>query len=556
MSRWIVKRRTHADLFEHLLSVRQLTKEQLNPDFHRNLHDPNLLPDMAKARALIVQAKKQKWFVVVFGDYDADGTPAAALLSILLKKLEINHEIILPTRREGYGVSDHHVELIAQKAQLLITVDTGITAVEQVAKLNKAKVKTIILDHHLPGSKLPEADAIVDPFVEKSKYPFNHLCGCALAYKFVEALAADFPEIISESFRKWLLDLVAISTVADMMYLLGENRDLVHYGLKVLQKNRRVGLKALLEQAGLKAEKLTVGSLGFAIGPRLNASGRLDTSMPVFELLTTNNPQKAATLARQIEVANRERQTLVEKMEVEAEGLIWKQNERTDKLVAILGEDWPTGMVGLVAGKLSERHSRPAIVGSLIDGTIVASGRSGGRYALIDGLSASESYLKRYGGHKQAAGMSLSPDNWVAFVNKIKTHAASMLTEADIQPTFKVDAILRENDIDLNVATELERLEPYGLGNPRPLFVLKDVKIENLKKLGDGTHHRMEIIQDGWKLNGIWFRSTGKVDGIEGKITNLLGHLQVNHYRDDDSLQFQIVDHSVDSSIIETEDEE
>ncbi|MEX2361595.1 MAG: DHH family phosphoesterase, partial [Patescibacteria group bacterium] len=225
---WKLYDRKETDLISHLCRIRAIDPKALEPDFTEHLHNPNLLPDMAIARALLREAVEKKWSVTIFGDYDADGTPAAAVLAMTCERLGLTHQVILPTRKTGYGINMETIEGIKDSCQLLITVDTGITAIEEVALAKKYAIKVIIIDHHLPKSIIPNADAVIDPFVPSSKYPFKYLCGCALAYKLVVALQEDFPQQITVGFSKWLLDLVAISTVADMMPIVGENRVLVH----------------------------------------------------------------------------------------------------------------------------------------------------------------------------------------------------------------------------------------------------------------------------------------------------------------------------------------
>lgn len=284
-TRWCVHVRRQPKLLDHLCDLRGIADSDLSPDYARHLHDPMLLPDMDNACDLIEQAVAGKWHVTIFGDYDADGTPASAILSLMLDQIGLEHEVVLPTRLTGYGLRLEQVKEIATRSKLLITVDTGVTSVAEIALAKELGLKVIILDHHLPLDELPPADAIVDPHRIDSQYPFSHLCGCALAYKFVVALGNKFPAL-AERFSKWLLDLVAVSTVADMMPLTGENRVLVHYGLLVLRQNRRPGMQALLAAASVDVKALTAGTLGFTVGPRLNAAGRLGDNMPAYELLT------------------------------------------------------------------------------------------------------------------------------------------------------------------------------------------------------------------------------------------------------------------------------
>ncbi|MEK9167585.1 MAG: single-stranded-DNA-specific exonuclease RecJ, partial [Patescibacteria group bacterium] len=474
IKKWQVYRR-HADdsIIEHLCRIRQIDSSKLVMDYQTHLHDPNLLPQMDKARALIVEAVRNKLPVAIFGDYDADGTPASALLASVCQKLGLIYEVYLPTRQTGYGLSESFVDSIAQQAKILITVDTGVTSVKTIKQLKKLGVRTIILDHHLPPEgELPPAEAIVDPFLQGSKYPFPNICGCALAFKFAQALQQDFPLQLTEGFLKWQLDLVAISTVADMMVMRDENRPLVDFGLKVLKKTKRPGLVALIRLSGVKIEELNAGTLGFTIGPRLNAAGRLGDNRPVYDLLTTVDPIKAEELANKIEKLNRERQSLVETVLAEAQSQIWQQNKSDDFVFLICQKGWPSGVVGLVAGRLAEKYYRPVVVGSLSDSQIVASTRSIGDYPIIDALTSTRHLLERFGGHRQAAGLTVKQKEWEALSRNLKKHAKQHFKGILPKPILKADDFLALDNATLARAKVLSALEPHGLGNSRPTFII------------------------------------------------------------------------------------
>ena len=295
MARWLSVRRTQENLFDHLLAIRGFTAKDLE-DNYGEIHNPNTLPDIDRAVDLIIEAKTQGYSAAIFGDYDADGTPGAAVLSILLDQLKIPHQVFIPTREKGYGLKKEAIDALDPNTKLLITVDNGIKAVEEIKYAHEKGMKVLVLDHHLPGDELPEADALVDTFVKKSKYPFNGLCGCALAYKLTVALEEKVPEL-NKNLSKWFLDLVAISTVADMMPPVDENRQLVKFGLKVLGKSRWPGVKALLAAAKVEPKNLNETTLGFVLGPRLNATGRMGDNQPALDLLLSKDASSAAKLA-------------------------------------------------------------------------------------------------------------------------------------------------------------------------------------------------------------------------------------------------------------------
>ncbi|MEK7202500.1 MAG: single-stranded-DNA-specific exonuclease RecJ [Patescibacteria group bacterium] len=540
----VYKRQENQSLLEHLCQIRQIEPSELVMDFQTHLHDPNLLPGMKEARALIVEAVKEKWPVAIFGDYDADGTPAAALLAGICQKLGLIFEVYLPTRKEGYGLSNSFIEPIAEQAKLLITVDTGISSVETIRKLKDRGVKAIILDHHLPPEgDLPPADAIVDPYLPGSKYPFPNICGCALAYKLAQALQQDFPKQLTESFLKWQLDLVAISTVADMMMMRGENRPLVDFGLRVLKKTRRPGLVALMRLAGLNVDDLTAGTLGFSIGPRFNAAGRMGDNRPVYDLLTTTDRVQAEELALLIERLNRERQGLVETILEQAESLIWQQNKAGDFAYVLVENNWPTGVVGLVAGKLAEKYYRPVVVGSQIEGSVRASARSIADYPIIDGLTATSSHLVQFGGHRQAAGLSARTDQWELFAKKLKQHASKYFDGVLPKPSLKADDFLTLADATLPLAQEIQSLEPHGLGNSRPTFIIRDVELKDAQPIGQTKKHlRLTLAKDGKCVQAIGFSLVDKFATHKSNRADVAGYLTVNEWNGNSSVQFQLID--------------
>lgn len=551
-TKWRVFSRRDDDLVKHLLAVRGLTEADLTLDF-ANLYDPNLLPDMKAARALVKKAVKEKWHVTIFGDYDADGTPASAVLATMCERLGLKYRVVIPTRADGYGLKIKDVEVAAKTSKLLITVDTGIAAVEEIAAAKKLGLAVIVLDHHLPKTDLPPADALVDPYVPSSKYPFNYLCGCALAYKFVEALSADFPNELNEGFRKWLLDLVAISTVADMMVMRGENRLLVHYGLQVLRKTRRPGLQALLEVAGLDPLKLTSENLGYALGPRLNASGRMGDNYPAFELLMAKTSAEALDRAQVINQFNTERQGVMEVATSEAEKVLFQQNKVDDHLFVITGDKWPAGVIGLTAGKLSYRHNRPVVVLTGEGDTLTGSARSIGDYSIIDGLDFSVKYLLRHGGHKQAAGLSLKKSELPKFIDSLKAHAKEHIKPEDLVPTLTADAILSPAEINLATAQNLEKLQPFGHENPAPRFIIETAQLNNPRTMGKtGDHLKWLAKLPGQDLEVVGFGMSKRFAEMPQTTAHLFGQLEQNHWNGTTRLQFKLTDYQPVDHKIET----
>jgi single-stranded-DNA-specific exonuclease len=534
----------------HLCQIRGLTVDGLKPDYATHLHDPMLLPDIERACSLIGEALTHKWHVTIFGDYDADGTPAAALLSMALTELGIAHAVMLPTRQSGYGLRLEQVESIAQSSQLLITVDTGVSAIEEIKRAKELGLSVIVLDHHLPPPTLPNADAVIDPHRLDSLYPFADLCGCALAYKFVVALGRTFPAL-SERFSKWLLDLVAVSTVADMMPIIDENRALVHYGLVVLRQNRRPGFKALLDRAGLDPTTLTASALGFAIGPRLNAAGRLGDNSPALELLRAD-ASRANDWAVKVEAANTQRQALVQEVMEAARASLFQQNDPADFIYILGSEGWPAGVVGLVAGKLSAEYARPVLVATFEPTIARGSARSIEQYPIVEALGRQTRFLDSFGGHTSAAGFTLQRSNWDNFVAKLKTDARSHMRPDWLRKTFYVDAELERDDVTHRVADELELLQPHGLGNYRPTFLLRGVTFRDTARIGrDGRHLRSQIRNQACQIEGIAFGQADQLLPLTSSPLNIIGHLEVNRWRSQERLQFQIIDYKPAGATVE-----
>jgi len=542
MKNWRLIEPTSADLFDHLRRIRQIKEEDLSPDYQTHLHDPMLLPDMDKAVELFERAASQNWPIVIFGDYDADGTIATAILSLTLERLGLKHHSILPRRSEGYGLNVEVVRRLPASTKLLITVDNGITAFEAIASANNQGIATIVLDHHLPGEKLPEASALIDPYLPNSRYPFPNLCGAALAYKFVVALAntGNFP-LLNEAYLKWLLDLVAIATVADVMPVVGENRALVHFGLLVLRHNRRAGLKALLAEAAIAPSKLSGQNLGFIIGPRFNASGRLGDNRPALELLTTKDPSSIAALAKQIERSNTERLRQLERATEDAEEQIAAQIKASQHLLAAYSPKWPVGLVGLVAGRLANRYSRPVIIGHQAGERITASARSTSHFHLVDNLNQVSQLLLDFGGHRQAAGLLLLEKDWAKVIELLQKSARQQIRPSELADTLLIDSVLSEKQISWSMVQQIEQLVPFGYGNPPPVFLLRGWSVKKMRKIGRQEQHlSFELGRNGRTLKGVAFNCSEELDLAQA--TLFVGQLEQDEWQGRREVRFKLLD--------------
>ncbi len=441
----------------------------------QDLLDPFSFTDMPKAVSIIRKAIREKEKVVIFSDYDADGITALTLLKNTLSNLGLNISHYIPHRvKEGYGLNKKVLDLTRQEnAGLLITADSGTSSYEEIKELRRLGLEVIVTDHHEPLHKdnLPQASAIINPKVKGSGYKFRDLAGVGVAYKLCQALTDDM--LIEE------LDLVALGTIADSVPLIGENRIIAKEGLERIFHTKRPGLKALIESSRIKGKKITTEYVSFILGPRINASGRVDTAELALSLLMSENEDEAKGLAKAIEVCNRQRQKIESIILEEAQDLIDREvNFKEHKVVVVAKEGWHTGVLGIVAAKLSERFYRPTILISLTDKLCRGSGRSIKNFHLFQALLECNDLLDSFGGHQHATGLVISKGNIENFKNRINSLVKDKLSLEQLIPTIDIDMELKLSDISESFVEELERLEPFGTGNPEPLFYTQNLKLK------------------------------------------------------------------------------
>ena len=456
--------------------------------------DPFLLADMDRVVARIRRAMEDDELVVVYGDFDADGVTATVLLTEALRGLGIDRRRVrpyIPDRvDEGYGLNKGAIEAIREfGAGLMITVDCGIRSIAEVAYANELGLDVIITDHHSLGAQLPEALAVINPKRTDSAYPDRMLAGVGIAYKVAQALYRSMPDQALFEVTSFL-DLVAVGTVADLVPLLDENRTLVSSGLRELNQLRRPGLSALAKVSGLSGGAITAESIGFGLGPRINAAGRLGHAYSAARLLAANNDYAARQLADELNALNRRRQQLTDELGTIAEALV-----DPEELVLIASdEQFQSGVVGLVASRLAERNYRPAIV--IEKGLEVSRGscRSIPEFHMTQALDETADLLVRHGGHAQAAGFTVLNENLDSFVNRMREIAERDLGDKELVPAIEIDAVLDISDIDWALFETLAQLEPTGKGNPTPVFVSRNVEVVSYRAVGrDSSHLQLHV---------------------------------------------------------------
>lgn len=487
------------------------------------LSSPFLLPGMERAVDRIVTALKNRERILVHGDYDADGVVSTALLVRNLRRLGADVVAYIPDRfEEGYGLSTEGVEHAKSAgASLIITVDCGITAVEEVELARSYGIDVVVTDHHLPQEHLPDAVALVNPKLLRDG---EELAGVGVVFKLLDALYTALD--LDKSALYWDLDLVALGTVADLMPLVGENRILVHYGLKVLSQTRKAGLKALQEVARLRGKTVSPWHISFIFGPRLNVAGRLRHARIALELLTTPEGQRALELARLLDQENRRRQSLERTIVEEASRRIESTDLRDHPVLVVEGEGWHEGVIGIVASRLVERYERPAIVIAVEDGWGKGSGRSVPGFHLFEALHAHRHLLEAFGGHRMAAGLRLRRERIPELREALVAYVDENLTEPP-EPEVEVDFVLPEPGWleDPRLPEEFRKLEPFGMGNPHPTFVLQGARI--LQRSRKSKHHIRFLLLFQGKSLVVERRTTGQPwEQASGVVADVLVRLK------------------------------
>ena len=504
---------------------------------------PFLMKDMDKAAERVQQALARREKIAVFGDYDVDGITATCILVDYLKGRGADVVHYIPRRIEdGYGLSCDAIRgLYDQGVRLLVTVDCGITGVEEVDYANSIGLDVVITDHHECREVLPRAAAVVDPHRADCAYPFKHLAGCGVALKLVLALGG--PDREGSLFARYCT-LAAIGTVADVMQMSGENRTIVSQGLAALERSDFIGLHALLHEAGLSGREVSSVQIGFILAPRINAAGRMGEADKAAELLLCTDPEAAERMAKELCALNRERQNVEQEIYTQAEEMIGRMSDRERSALVLESSRWHQGVVGIVASRLSEKYSRPSFMIHLNGSTGKGSCRSWGGFNLFAALENCKDLLLGFGGHELAAGFTIDRSNIPAFRDRMNEYARSYCNGRQPEAALEIDAaIAHPADVTLEEMEALSVLEPYGSGNARPLFCLLGATLLRTQNVGQNRHLKLRLGKGCAQFDGIFFSTVAERCGCAvGDRVDAAFYLQINEFRGSRTVQLQMVD--------------
>lgn len=499
------------------------------------LHDPFLLKDMKKAVDRINAALENKEKITIYGDFDADGVTGTAVLYMYLKSRGADVDFYIPDRmEEGYGIHRPALDRIKDRGtSLIITVDTGVTAVDNINAAKELGMDVIVTDHHEPKEILPGCVAIIDPKQQECEYPFKELAGVGVVFKLIQAF-----EGINDELVQSYMPLVCLGTIADVVPLVGENRIFVKIGLDFFGKSQNAGIKALLSATNFQDKQVTSANVGFIIAPRINAAGRLGSAHKSVEMFLCDDCDKAREIAAQLSEENKNRQAMETEIYAQAISIIEKQGLGNDRVIVVENEGWHQGVIGIVSSKITERYYKPSILISVDNDGSKGSGRSIRGFNLFDALNACRGHLIKFGGHSMAAGLSIEKGNIAAFRKEINEYAKGNMKPVDFVPQIFIDAMLQPQDISFQTIDDVKCLEPFGMGNPTPIFMIAGARVNLITAVTEGRHLRMQISKGGVTLNAIGF-AMGDLAGDYkiGDCVDLAGCLDVNVYKGERNLQ-------------------
>ena len=551
--------KTYHSIVQGLLYARGIVdqntaEEFLNPDYEKHSHNPYLLKDMDKVVERILKAIEKKEKIGIYSDYDADGIPGAVILHDFFKKAGVHNFInYIPLRNEeGFGLNQEAVKnLVEQGVKLIITIDCGIGDVAEINFANKNKADVIITDHHIPGKDLPKAFAIINPKQKDCQYPEKMLCGSGVIFKVIQALIFTGKFDISKGYEKWFLDMVGLATLSDMVPLLGENRIFAYYGMKVLQKSPRVGLLKLFSLLKINQQSLTEDDIAFMITPRINAASRMGIPLDAFKLLSTTNEIEAGVLAEHLNNKNDERKGVVGSMVKEIKKRMAEKDEEMKRVLVLGNPEWKPSLLGLVANSFSDEHNRPVFFwgreGSNGHTIIKGSCRAGGNTDVVKLMESVQDILLEYGGHKGAGGFSLLQENIHILEDRLNEAFLKTFSEKENTEDILIDKKISLDDVNWETYRHIEKFAPFGLDNPKPLFLFENIFVSQMKLFGKEKNHlELKFKNSNDKdITAIAFFSTPEKFSVSmngGSKINLVATLEKSNFRNFPELRLRIVD--------------
>lgn len=528
----IAKKHNISELLTKILVNRGITDDKeidtfLNPT-RNDFYDPYLMPDMDKAVERIIKAINNQEKVMIYGDYDVDGITSITVLKKFLEERGLKTGHYIPNRlEEGYGLNENAIRSIAeQKYTLMITVDCGISGIEEVELANQLGIETIITDHHEQSESLPNAYAIINAKRKDSQYPFRGLAGCGAVFKLIQAISLRLG-LEEKEFLKYL-DIVCVGTISDIVPLVDENRVIAKLGLKLVAQTRNIGLRELILQSGYK--KIDSNTISFGVAPRINACGRMGYQEEALDLFLTNNIEEARKITTRLNSYNLERQTKEKDIFEQAIKELEKEDIEKLNTIVLSGDNWHHGVIGIVASKLTEKFYKPTILICFEDNIGKGSGRSLPGFDLHEALVETSAYLEKYGGHEMAVGLSLKKEKYNDFKLAFEEIAKSKNIQ-QIIPVIKIDSIITAKDVNKKTIQDLEMLEPFGEKNKNPIFVYKNLKIDSIRALSEGKHLKLTLKDDNLLINAIGF-NLGYLseEYLIGDKIDIAGNLEINKY--------------------------
>ena len=538
----LMKKYEISRILAKILVKREISEAQI-PTFlaptRNDFYNPFSMPDMEIAVERIIKAIEEKENVTIYGDYDVDGITSITVLKSFLEERGLKPNWYIPNRlKEGYGLNKEAISHIAEQGTtLMITVDCGISGIEEIEYSNSLGIETIVTDHHEPGEKLPNALAVVDAKRKDNQYPFTQLAGVGVVFKFIQAISQKLglPE---KEYLKYL-DIVCIGTISDIVPLIDENRVIAKLGLKLVEVTKNLGLKTLLEVTGYK--KIDSTTISFGIAPRLNACGRLGKAEEALELFLSRDPIVVRNIADRLNEYNKERQETEKAIYEQAIELI--ETQETDKPAIVLGkENWHHGVIGIVSSKITEKYFKPSILICFEGEEGKGSGRSIPGFDLYEALTNCSTYLEKFGGHSMAVGVSVKKENFTKFKEEFEEYAQKSEI-CDIIPTIQIDEKITLKEIRLEDVKSLSLLEPFGEANKMPVFLYRNLKIHSIRALSEGKHLKLTLKDDNFFIDAIGFQ-LGELSGEYqiGDRVDIVGTLEINQFNGNENVQMNIKD--------------